>query len=50
MTKETRHLIHWWFEWLKRLTLTSYHIFNRPAYRKWRQKRRGYSFIAENEH
>jgi len=36
MTKETKHLIFWWFEWLKRLVRTTYHIFNRSAYHKWK--------------
>lgn len=34
----TRHLLYWQFEWLKRFLLTWYHIVNRRAYRKWRNK------------
>jgi len=42
MSKETRHLIYWWFQWLKRIIFTSYHIVNRRAYRKWKSNRSAY--------
>jgi hypothetical protein len=36
MTPETKHLLYWWIEWLRRLIRTSYHLFNRHAYHKWK--------------
>ena len=39
MTPETKHLLKWWFEWLKRLIYTSYHLLNRKAYRTWKRRR-----------
>ncbi len=56
MTKETKHLIFWWFEWLERLIRTTYHIFNRESYRKWKKSRDinnkfyfGYDYEFESE-
>ena len=39
MTKETKHLWHWWFEWLKRFLTTTYHIVNRRSYHKWKNNK-----------
>ena len=60
MTKETKHLIYWQIEWLKRFFRTTYHIFNRKAYRNWKNNKynRKYGFhggmffdaIMEDEH
>lgn len=36
MTKETKHLLYWWTEWLLRFMRTTWHIVNRLAYRKWK--------------
>lgn len=40
MTEETKHLLKWWREWLNRFFLTSYHLINRKAYRKWKAERK----------
>lgn len=40
MTPETKHLLKWWKEWGKRFLLTSYHLINRKAYRKWKLNRK----------
>lgn len=39
MSPESKHLIRWWKIWLERLVLTTYHLFNRNAYRKWKRAR-----------
>jgi hypothetical protein len=49
MTQETKHLIYWWGVWLKRLLTTSYHIINRKAYRRWKNKRQQFNEQAERE-
>jgi len=38
--EETKHLLYWWIEWLKRFLTTSYHLFNRRAYHDWLKKRK----------
>ena len=48
MTKETKHLLKWWKEWLKRLLLTTYHIVNRRAYRKWKLQRDAAKYLRNN--
>jgi hypothetical protein len=40
MDKETKHLIKWQFIWLDRFLRTTYHIFYRPAYRKFKGKQK----------
>ena len=36
---ETQWLFKWWMEWAKRLCLTTWHLINRKAYRKWKEER-----------
>lgn len=38
-TGSTKHLLYWWRQWLKRLVVTSYHLVNRRAYRRWYSKK-----------
>ena len=38
MSKETKHLLKWQFEWAKRFFRTWFHILYRPAYKKWIEK------------
>ena len=40
MSDETSHLLYWWKIWLARLARTTYHIFNRRTYRKWKAANR----------
>ena len=39
VSKETKHLLQWQKEWLKRFFLTTYHLFNRKAYHKLRRNK-----------
>lgn len=39
MKNETKHLLHWWKEWLVRLLTTSYHLVNRKAYHQYLQNK-----------
>jgi len=36
ISPETKHLLYWWKEWAARLLRTTYHLFNRKAYRRWK--------------
>ena len=47
ISKETKHLIYWWFEWLLRLLNTSYHIINRKAYHRFKRNKYHGSGIPE---
>jgi hypothetical protein len=44
LSKETKHLLYWQSEWFRRFIRTTYHLFNRKAYYKWKTKQiRGYT-------
>lgn len=38
MTDETKHILKWQKEWFLRFIRTTYHLFNRKAYRKWKKE------------
>lgn len=40
MNKETKHLLYWQWEWFKRFLTTWFHIFYRPAYKKYLEEKR----------
>ena len=37
-SKQTKHLLYWQSEWFRRFIRTTYHLFNRKAYYKWKMK------------
>lgn len=50
MTDETKHLLKWQFEWLKRFLRTWYHILNRGAYHTFKNRKYGDAIIgSDNE-
>lgn len=38
-SKETKHLFYWQIEWFMRFLTTSYHLVNRKAYRRYKERR-----------
>jgi hypothetical protein len=44
--KETKHLLYWQWIWFTRWLRTTYHLFNRKAYRKWKQRDKAFPTIC----
>ena len=50
MTKETKHLLYWQWEWFCRFLRTWYHIFNRDAYRQYLKNREELMLYTDYEY